>query len=63
MKILKLHEVEAKVGLKKSSIHAKIQRGEFPKQISLGTRSVGWLEAHVDSWIAERVRLSHGQAA
>jgi len=63
MKILKLPEVESRVGYKSSSIYAKIQRNEFPRPISLGPRAVGWLEADVNAWIEKRVQLSQGEQA
>nr|WP_010597693.1 AlpA family phage regulatory protein [Rickettsiella massiliensis] len=28
-----------------------VAKGEFPKPIKLGKRSVGWLESDVDAWI------------
>jgi len=42
-------------GLKRSSLYEAISQGRFPKQIRLGTRSVGWLLTEVEAWIAERV--------
>jgi prophage regulatory protein len=29
--------------------------GRFPKQVSLGAKSVAWLESEVDDWIMERI--------
>lgn len=29
--------------------------GKFPKSVSLGFRSVAWLESEVQDWILERV--------
>lgn len=56
-RILRLPEVERRVGLKKSSIYARMANQTFPHQISLGDggRAVGWLESSIDSWIEERV--------
>ena len=53
--ILRLPEVIARVGLCRASIYAQIQNGNFPKQISLSARAVGWLEHEVDAWLAARV--------
>jgi hypothetical protein len=35
-----------------------ITAGKFPKQIQLGTRSVGWDEKSVESWLKDRISAS-----
>lgn len=55
MRLIRLKQVLDKVGLEKSAIYERIGRGEFPKQISLGGRSVAWLESDIDAWILERM--------
>ncbi len=58
--ILRLRQVVARTGLSRSTIYQRIQAGQFPAQIALGARAVGWLEADIDAWIAgqvERTRL------
>lgn len=52
--ILRRPQVEGKTGLSRSTIYLRIKHGEFPKQIKLGSRAVGWLEEEIDAWIAER---------
>jgi len=52
-RILRLPEVMHLTGLSRSTIYSKITQGEFPKQINLGGRSVGWSEKAVLSWIDE----------
>lgn len=62
--LLRRPAVEAKTGLSTSSIYAKMARGEFPKPIRLGPKSVAWIEDEVDNWIAARVAASRqGEAA
>jgi prophage regulatory protein len=56
MRLLRCESVTAKTGLERSAIYQRMQRGEFPKQVRLGPKSVGWLESEIDAWIAERVR-------
>ena len=46
--------VTRKTGLASSSLYAAIARGEFPKPIKLGERSVGWLSREIDAWIEAR---------
>jgi prophage regulatory protein len=57
-KILRLPAVKALTGLSRSTVYEKISVGEFPKGISLGARSVGWLESEVQAWIFKRVSAS-----
>jgi prophage regulatory protein len=52
--ILRLPELRKRIGLGRSSIYALIQRGQFPHPIRLSTRAVGWSQAEVEQWIAER---------
>jgi prophage regulatory protein len=56
--ILRLRQVEQKVGLKSSSIYQKISEGVFPSQVRLGARAVGWIESEIDAWIAAQVEKS-----
>lgn len=56
MRLIKLKEVMQKTSLGHSSIYKFIAEGTFPKQVSLGAKSVAWLESEVDDWIEEKVR-------
>lgn len=58
--ILGLHEVESAVNLKKSSLYAMMQRGEFPASVSLGKRKVGWRSLDIERWIESRVSTRDG---
>jgi prophage regulatory protein len=49
--LLRLPEVEAVVGLKKSKLYTLIQEGRFPQPVKLGTRSVRWKASAVYAWI------------
>lgn len=55
MKILKLKEVMDCTALGRSTIYKYISEDTFPKPISLGSRSVGWLESEVEDWIMARI--------
>ncbi|WP_462169458.1 AlpA family transcriptional regulator [Pseudoalteromonas lipolytica] len=55
MRLIKLKEVMQKTSLGHSSIYKFIAEGTFPKQVSLGARSVAWVESEVDEWIFEKV--------
>lgn len=56
--VLRLAAVMHKTGLPKSTIYLRINQGDFPGQVRLGPRSVGWLLTDVESWLDERVRAS-----
>ena len=51
MSILRMRDVIRMTGLSRSTIYLLIDRGEFPKQIRLGARAVGWREADVLAWL------------
>ena len=57
---LRLPQVKQRTALSRSSIYAKIARGEFPPPISLGARAVAWLDDEITKWISDRVNASRG---
>lgn len=52
LRLIRLPEVIARVGLKRSSIYQRMAEGRFPKGRSLGPRCTVWVEAEIDAWIA-----------
>jgi len=58
LNILRLKQVEATVGLKRSRLYDMVEKRIFPQPIKLGSRSVGWLEHEVQDWIKGRVLAS-----
>lgn len=61
MRILRLKDVLDNTGLARSTIYAFIQKGLFPKPVSLGERSVGWLESEVQDWILAKIERRDAQ--
>ena len=67
--ILRMPQFEARIGLKKSSLYARLDPGskyfdpKFPKPISLasGVQSgaVGWIESEVDDYIRSRICMEN----
>lgn len=55
MRLIKLKEVMQKTSLGHSSIYKFIAEGTFPKQVSLGAKSVAWVESEVDDWIIQKI--------
>ena len=61
MEIIRRRQVEARTGLSRSTIYARINPTSsrpkeydptFPKPVAIGSRSVGWIASEVDAWIA-----------
>jgi prophage regulatory protein len=60
-RILRLPDVQAKVGQPVSTIYAAMAKGTFPQPIPLGERAVGWLESEIDGWILACLRKREAQ--
>ncbi len=64
IRILRRKQVEARTGLSRSSIYARLRQNPkrpgdydstFPKPISVGAKAVGWIEAEIDAWLTAQV--------
>jgi prophage regulatory protein len=55
-RLLRLPEVEARTGLKKSAIYAGMKAGTFPACLKLGIRASAWSQSAIDAWISDRIR-------
>jgi len=53
---LRLSDVMKRTGLSRSSIYLNIKKGHFPKNISIGARSVGWLESEINAWMQSCIK-------
>ena len=67
IRILRRKQVEARTGLSRSSIYARLKQNPkrpgdydptFPKPISVGAKAVGWIEAEIDAWLTAQVEKS-----
>lgn len=65
--ILRRKQVEARTGLSRSTIYAKMRRNPqrpsdydptFPKTVSVGAKAVGWIEAEIDAWLTAQIEKS-----
>lgn len=52
--VLRRPEVEARVGLSRSSIYAFMADGSFPKPIRIGPRAVAWRSTDIEKWLNSR---------
>ena len=57
-RFLRLPEVMARTGLSRSTIYVRLAAGCFPRPVALGGRAVGWIEAEIEEWVAERIAES-----
>ena len=55
MRIMRLKEVIDTTGLSRSTLYKYIGEGRFPSPVSLGDRSVGFVESEVFDWILARI--------
>lgn len=55
-RLLRISEVINLTGLPKSTIYLKIKNNEFPNQVSIGSRSVAWVESEVNEWIGNNIK-------
>lgn len=60
-RLLRLPEVEAATGLKKSTVYLLMSRGTFPRCVQLTVRCVAWPESHVLQWVQDRITQSEQQ--
>lgn len=55
-RLIRLPEVQHRVGLSRSSIYRFMAEDTFPKPVHLGARSVAWVEQEIDAWLQSRSR-------
>lgn len=51
LRIMRLSEVKMVTGLSKTTIYRFEKQGRFPSRVSLGERSVGWMEDDVHNFL------------
>lgn len=59
-RLLRLSDVEATTGLKKSTIYLLQRRGEFPRCVQITPRQVAWPESAVLQWVQDRISQARG---
>lgn len=69
--ILRRKQVEARIGLSRSAIYAKLRHNPkrpsdydptFPKPVSVGAKAVGWIESEIDAWLTAQIKKSRKAA-
>lgn len=59
-RLIRIREVQHRVGLGRSTIYRWMAQGKFPKPLQLGGYSVAWLEDDIDEWIQMTTKFSSG---
>ncbi|MBP4059562.1 MULTISPECIES: AlpA family transcriptional regulator [unclassified Aeromonas] len=54
-RFIRVREVIKKTGLSKSSVYDLMAQGLFPQTVRLTGRSVAFIEAEIDAWMAARI--------
>lgn len=54
-RLLRLPEVEAITGMKKTRIYEQMREGRFPQRIAISRRFTAWSESAVLQWVQEQV--------
>lgn len=57
MRVLKLRQVLDVTGLSRSTLYLYIKNQQFPVQVKLGPKRVGWIEDEVINWIGKRIQF------
>ena len=56
IRMLRLAQVIDATGLGKTTIYELQAEGTFPKRVKITSHSVGWVEAEVQAWLANRIK-------
>lgn len=54
-RLLGRREVEGVTSLSKAELYRRVRDGQFPRQVPLGGRRVGWLLSEVRAWMDARI--------
>ena len=63
MRLLRIKQVEKRVGISGTQIRRLERDGQFPVRAEISKRSFGYCEEEVDDWIAKRLAARKDQAA
>lgn len=55
-RLIRLKEVQHRVGLGRSTIYRWMAEGKFPKPVHLGGCSVAWAESEIEEWIVGKLK-------
>lgn len=61
--LLRLPDVLALTGLRKTTLYALIKNGDFPPSLALTLRTRAWRSDQVQEWINARIAVAQGGAS
>lgn len=67
IRILRLKDVQQRIGVSRPTIYrwldktSKNHDPQFPRPVTLGTHSIGWVESELNEWLANRINASRSQ--
>ncbi len=50
-RLIRLPEVMARVGLRRTAVYQRMREGRFPQSRSLGPRCTVWVEVEISNWV------------
>lgn len=62
-RVLPIEQVLDRTGLSRRTLYTEISEGRFPKPVQLTARRVGWPEADVEAFLADKIAARDGVAA
>jgi prophage regulatory protein len=62
LRILRLPEVEAATGLKKTRLYQLEKAGKFPKRVRISDRASGWRSDDIEGFIRSRPHADNAAA-
>jgi predicted DNA-binding transcriptional regulator AlpA len=63
IKMLRLHDVEERVGYKRTRIYTLVAKDKFPPPVKLGARRIAWPEYIIDEYLSKKIEDSQRQRA
>lgn len=54
--LLRVRDVMKKTGFKRSWVYVQMARGEFPRPVRIGSRSIAWVESEINEWITAHIK-------
>ncbi|EPC4026811.1 helix-turn-helix transcriptional regulator [Aeromonas salmonicida] len=55
IRLLRIKDVIYKVGLSKPTIYLRMKEGTFPRPVSIGPKSVAWVEHEINDWLTAKI--------
>ncbi len=59
-RVIRMPEVLRRIGVSRSDIYSKIRAGDFPRQIKIGPRAIGFLESDIEAYLQTLIAKSRG---